>query len=329
MGRIDEAIHHSPMIQKSAIARDPLLTGGSWNNTMTIFADQTISTDRDVHLNAVTPEFFETMGIRLLAGRNFDDHDISRPGQPGWHSVIVSESFVRRYLAGHNPIGVRICQGSGPNAKPTMEIVGVMSDFSYRGLRDDIEQAYFPFYESEHPFGTFYVRVRGNPEPSLESLRAIVRSAAPTLPMTDFRTLEEQVHRSLNAERMLATLSSSFSLLALLLSLVGLYGVMSFVATQRTHEIGIRLALGAQRWSTIWLVLRDGLVMIFSGICIGLPIVLALGRLVESQLYQVKSWDPAVIAIAIMALCLAGLGATLIPAHRASGVNATDALRVE
>src|SRR5215471_12067168 len=105
MGRIDEAIHHSPMIQKSAIARDPLLTGGSWNNTMTIFADQTISTDRDVHLNAVTPEFFETMGIRLLAGRNFDDHDISRPGQPGWHSVIVSESFVRRYLAGHNPIG--------------------------------------------------------------------------------------------------------------------------------------------------------------------------------------------------------------------------------
>ena len=329
MGSIDEAIHHSPMVQKSAIARNPLLTGGSWNNPMTIFADQTISTDREVHLNAVTPEFFETMGIRLLAGRNFDDHDISPPGQPGWRSVIVSESFVKRYIARRNPIGVRICQGTGPDAKPTMEIVGVMSDFSYRGLRDDTEQAYFPFYEGEHAFGTFYVRVRGNPEPSLESLRAIVRSAAPTLPMTDFRTLDEQVHRSLNAERMLATLSGSFSTIALLLSLVGLYGVMSFVATQRTHEIGIRLALGARRRSTIWLVLRDGLVMIFSGICIGLPIVLALGRLVESQLYQVKSWDPVVIAIAIMALCLAGIGATLLPAHRASGVNATDALRVE
>jgi predicted permease len=329
MGRIDEALRHSPMIQASTIARFPLLTGGSWNDPMTIFADQTISTDRDVNLNAVTPGFFDTMGIRLLAGRNFDDHDISRPGQPGWRSVIVSESFVKRYLARRNPIGVRICQGTGPKAKPTMEIVGVMSDFSYRGLRDDTEQAYFPFYEWEHPFGTFYVRVRGNPEPSLESLRAIVRSAAQTLPMTDFRTLDEQVHRSLNAERMLATLSGSFSTIALLLSLVGLYGVMSFVATQRTHEIGIRLALGARRWSTIWLVLRDGLVMIFSGICIGLPIVLALGRLVESQLYQVKSWDPVVIAIAIMALCLAGLGATLVPAHRASGVNATDALRVE
>ena len=329
MGRIDEAIQHSPMIQASTIARFPLLTGGSWNNPMTIFADQTISTDRDVNLNAVTPGFFETMGIQLLAGRNFDDHDISRPGQPGWRSVIVSESFVKRYLARRNPIGVRICQGTGPNAKPTMEIVGVMSDFSYRGLRDDTEQAYFPFYEGEHPFGTFYVRVRGNPEPELESLRAIVRGAAPTLPMTDFRTLDEQVRRSLNAERMLATLSGGFSTIALLLSLVGLYGVMSFVATQRTHEIGIRLALGARRWSTIWLVLRDGLVMIFSGICIGLAIALALGRLVESQLYQVKSWDPPVVAIAILALCLAGLGATLLPAHRASRVNATDALRVE
>jgi len=329
MGRIDEAIQHSPMIQASTIARFPLLTGGSWNNPMTIFADQTISTDRDVNLNAVTPGFFETMGIQLLAGRNFDDHDISRPGQPGWRSVIVSESFVKRYLARRNPIGVRICQGTGPNAKPTMEIVGVMSDFCYRGHRDDTEQAYFPFYEGEHPFGTFYVRVRGNPEPELESLRAIVRGAAPTLPMTDFRTLDEQVRRSLNAERMLATLSGGFSTIALLLSLVGLYGVMSFVATQRTHEIGIRLALGARRWSTIWLVLRDGLVMIFSGICIGLAIALALGRLVESQLYQVKSWDPPVVAIAILALCLAGLGATLLPAHRASRVNATDALRVE
>lgn len=329
MARVEDAIHRSPMIQKSAIARNPLLTGGSWNNQMTIFADQRIVTDRLVHLNAVTPGFFETMGIKLLAGRNFDDHDVSPLGRPGWRSAIVSAGFVKRYLAGRNPLGTRICLDRRPDAKPTMEIVGVMSDFSYRGLRDDTEQAYFPFYEGEHPFGTFYVRVRGNPEPALESLRAIVRSAAPTLPMTDFRTLDEQVHRSLNAERMLATLSASFSTIALLLSLVGLYGVMSFVATQRTHEIGIRLALGARRWSTIWLVLRDGLVMILSGICIGLPIVLALGRLVESQLFQVKSWDPAVIAIAILALSLAGLGATLLPAHRASGVNATDALRVE
>jgi predicted permease len=329
MERIEEAIRHSPITEASAIARDPLLTGGSWNNAMTIFADQRITTDRDVNLNAVTPGFFKTMGIKLLAGRDFDDHDVSPRADPGWRSAIVSQSFVKRYLGGRNPLGLRICQGRGPNAKPTTEIVGVMSDFSYRGIREDSEQAYFPLYQGEHPFGTFYVRVRGTPEASFATLRDIIRSADPTLPMTDLRTLDEQVHRSLNVERMLATLSGSFSALALLLSLVGLYGVMSFVVTQRTREIGIRLALGATTWSTIWLMLRDALVMILCGIGIGLPLVWALGRLVESQLYQVKPWDPAVIGIAVLALCLAALGATVLPAHRASGVNPMEALRVE
>jgi predicted permease len=329
MERIEEAIRHSPITEALAIARNPLLTGGSWNNAMTIFADQRITTDRQVNLNAVTPGFFQTMGIKLLAGRNFDEHDVSPPDHPGWRRAIVNEAFVKRYVGGRNPLGLRICQGTGPNAKPTMEIVGVMSDFSYRGIREDSEQAYFPLYEGEHPFGTFYVKVHGTPESSFESLGAIIRGADPSLPMTDFRTLDEQVQRSLNTERLLATLSGSFSTLALLLSLVGLYGVMSFVATQRTREIGIRLALGATAWSAIWLMLRDALVMMLSGIAIGLPLVWVLGRLVESQLYQVKPLDPAIIAIAVLALCLAGLGATLLPARRASRVNASEALRAE
>jgi predicted permease len=329
MQRIDAAISQSPITQASAVARFALLTGGSWNNPMTIFADKRITTDRDVNLNSVTPGFFQTMGVRIIAGRNFDERDIRRAGDTAWRSAIVNEAFVKRYLGGQNPLGLRICQGSGPDAKPTTEIVGVMSDFNYRGLRDQSEQAYFPFYEGEHSFGTFYVRVRGTPESSFPSLRAIVHGADPALPMTDFRTLDEQVDRSLNTEHMLATLSGSFSTLALLLSVVGLYGVMSFVVTQRTREIGIRLALGAMRWSAIWLVLRDAVVMILSGIGIGLPFVWALGRLVASQLYDVKPSDPTVIAIAILVLCLAGLSAGLIPAHRASGVNPTDALRAE
>ena len=327
--RIDEAVRQSPITQASAIARFPLLTGGSWNDEMTILADKRISTDRDVNLNSVTPGFFQTMGIRIIAGRNFDERDARAPGEPGWGSAIVNEAFVKRYLGGRSPLGVRICAGSGPNAKPDIEIVGVMSNFSYRGLREDSEQAYFPFYEGEHSFGTFYVRVRGTPESSFASLRAIVHSADPSLPMTDFRTLDEQLDRSVNTEHILATLSGSFNTLALLLSLVGLYGVMSFVVTQRTREIGIRLALGAMPWSAIWLVLRDALAMILSGIGIGLPFVWALGRLVESQLYDVKPSDPAVIAITILVLGSAALGAALIPAYRASGVNPTDALRVE
>ena len=224
---------------------------------------------------------------------------------------------------------MRICAGSGPDAKPDIEIVGVMSNFSYRGLREDSEQAYFPFYEGEHSFGTFYVRIRGTPESSFASIRATVRSIDQTLAINNLRTLNQQVERSLNTEHMLATLTGSFSALALLLSLVGLYGVMSFVVTQRTREIGIRLALGAMRWSAIWLVLRDAMMMILTGIAIGLPFVWGLGRLVASQLYDVKPSDPVVIAIAISLLCLAGLSAGLIPAHRASGVNPTEALRAE
>jgi len=147
--------------------------------------------------------------------------------------------------------------------------------------------------------------------------------------MTDLRTVEEQVDRSLNTEHILATLSGSFSVLALLLSLVGLYGVMSFVVTQRTREIGIRLALGARRWSAIWLVVRDALVMIVAGLGIGLPVAWGLGRLVESQLFEVKASDPAVVVMAVLVLGAAGLGAALVPAHRASGVNPTEALRVD
>jgi ABC-type antimicrobial peptide transport system permease subunit len=133
----------------------------------------------------------------------------------------------------------------------------------------------------------------------------------------------------LNTERILAALSSSFGTLALLLSLVGLYGVMSFVVTQRTREIGIRLALGATRRSTVWLVLRDALVMIAAGTAIALPCVWALGRFLESQLYDVKPTDPATILAATLLLCSTALGAALIPAHRASAVNPTEALRFE
>jgi predicted permease len=324
--RIDEAVRESPITQASAIARFALLTGGSWNDPMTILADKRISTDRDVNLNSVTPAFFQTMGIRIIEGRNFDERDARDPGDSGWRSAIVNEAFVNRYLGGRNPLGVRICEGSGPDAKPNIEIVGVISNISYRGIREESEQAYFPFFEDS---GTFYVRIRGTPKSSFESLRAIVRSVDPTLPISDLRTLDEQVDRSLNTEHMLATLSGGFSTLALLLSLVGLYGVMSYVVTQRTREIGIRLALGAKRWSAIWLVLRDALTMVVSGIGIGLPLVWALGRLVKSQLYDVKPSDPAVILITILVLCSAGLSAALIPAHRASGINPTDALRVE
>jgi ABC-type antimicrobial peptide transport system permease subunit len=175
----------------------------------------------------------------------------------------------------------------------------------------------------------FLREVSWNSRVSLSIDSGALRNADPTLPITYFRTLDEQIDRSLNTERMLPALSSSFGTLALLLSLVGLYGVMSFVVTQRRREIGIRLAVGATCLSTIWLVLRDALVMIAAGTAIVLPCVWALGRLVESQLYDVKPTDPVTILAATLVLCSTALGAALIPARRASAVNLIDALRFE
>ena len=318
--RILDEIRNSPATRTSAVARYPLLTGGSWNDPMTIQTDQRFITDHDINLNAVSPGFFATLGIRIVAGRDFDEHDRS--------SAIVNEAFAHRYFAGRNPLGARIGTGSGPDVIPDIEIIGVVSDFSYRGLREQSEQAYFPIVADE-PGGAFYVRVQGTSSAAFQSIRTVIHNADPALPITYFRTLQEQVNRSLNTERMLAALSAGFGTLALLLSLVGLYGVMSFVVTERTREIGVRLALGATRADALWLVLRDALAMIAAGTAIALPCVWALGRLVESQLFGVKPTDPPAIAVATLLLTSAALAAALIPAYRASTLNPTDALRFE
>jgi predicted permease len=327
--RIHDDIRRSPSTETSARAGLQLLTGGSWNDAMTIQTDTRITTDRDVNLNSISPGFFATLGTRIVAGRDFDERDTQAAGEEGPRSAIVNQDFANRYFAGRSPLGARIGKGSGPDAKPSVEIIGIVANFSYRGLREESEQAYFPISARDGAEGIFYVRVRGTPEAAFQSIRAAVHHADPALPINYFRTLQEQVDRSLNTERMLATLSGGFGTLALLLSLVGLYGVMSFVVTQRTREIGVRLALGATRASALWLVLGDALMMIVAGTAIALPCVWASGRLVESQLFGVKPTDPSTIAAATLLLASAALGAALIPACRASSVNPIDALRSE
>jgi predicted permease len=327
--RIHDEIHASTIVQSSAVARIPLLTGGTWSFPMTLQADRRVVTDRDVNLNAVTPGFFRTLGVRIVAGRDFDARDSRPVGEAGPRSAIVNEAFVKRYLDGRNPLGVRVGEGSGPDARPDVEVIGVVTDFNYRGLREQWEQVYFPLFEGYDAGGTFYVKVGGTPEQAFRSIRTIVGNADPALPITSFRTLDDQIDRSLNTERILAALSGAFGALALLLSLVGIYGVMSFVVTQRTREIGIRIALGATGASAIRLVLRDAIVMVVAGMAIALPCVAALGRLVESQLFGVTPTDPLSIAQSTLLLATAALGAAFIPAYRASRVNPNEALHLE
>jgi predicted permease len=317
-----------PEVRSAAVASSQLLTGGSWGGPMTVQARERFVTDM-VQRNAVTPGFFATLGIHVLAGRDFNEHDVRPPGEVGFRSAIVNQSFARRYFGGRSPIGSRLGSGSTPDTRTDAEIVGVVTDFAYRGLREESEQVFFPMFEGRDASGNFYLRVRGDAESVFAAVRSIVRNADPNLPIDYLVTLDEQVNRSLTTERLLATVSSGFGLLALLLSLVGLYGVMSFVVKQRTREIGLRLALGATRSAALRLVLGDAFVMIAAGTAIALPCVWALGHVVESQLFGVRPSDPATIAAAILLLDAVTLGAALIPAYRASTVNPTDALRCE
>jgi predicted permease len=327
---LDEQVRTLPAARSSAAARFALLTGGHWSNKVTIQTDRRTVSDGAVNFNAVSPGFFATLGVRLLAGRDFDQSDSRPPGEIGPRCAIVNRAFVKRYLAGRDPLGVLIARGGGASdVKPNSPIVGVVADMSYRGLRDNSEQVFFPLFEHDDTGATFYIKVRGAPEQAIPSIRRLVRQDDPRLPILWFRTLDDQVNRSLNTERMLAALSGSFGALALLLSLVGLYGVMSFVVTRRTREIGIRLALGATRASALRLVLRDAVTMIAAGVALALPCVAALGKLVQSQLFGVTATDPATIAAAAMVLAAGALAAAFMPAWRASNVSPTDALRLE
>jgi predicted permease len=327
---IHDQLRASPVTQSADIARNALLTGGTWNDPLTIQDGQRSITEREVHLNAITPGFFATLGARMVAGRGFEERDTRTSSEGGRPVAIVNEAFVKRYMGGRSPLGARIGMGSGLDVKPDIEIVGVVSDISYRGMRQEWEQAYFPmvsdkFYEGAN----FYVRIHGSPDAAASTVRAILRRADPTLSLNGFRTVDEQVRRALSTERMLATLSASFGTVALLLSLVGLYGVMSFVVSQRTREIGIRLALGATRGGAVWLVLRGALIIVGTGIAVALPCVWMLGGLVQSQLYGVQATDPMTIVAATLVLSSAALAAALIPACRASAVSPTEALRFE
>ena len=312
--RLDEQVRALPAARSSAAARFAVLTGGHWSNKVTIQTDRRTVSDRSVNFNAVGPGFFATLGVRLLAGRDFGQSDFRPAGEIGPRCAIVNQAFVKRYLAGRDPLGVRIARGGGgSDVKPNSPIVGVVADMSYRGLRDNSEQVFFPLFEHDDTGATFYIKVRGTPEQAIPSIRHLIRQDDPRLPILWFRTLDDQVARSLNTERMLAALSGAFGALALVLSLIGLYGVMSFVVTRRTREIGVRLALGATRASAIRLVLRDAAVMIAAGIALAVPCAAALGKLVQSQLFGVTATDPATVAAAALVLAAGALAAAVVP----------------
>ena len=198
-----EAVRNTPGVASAAIAGHTLLAGGSWNMSMTIDFKGRRPTDRPVHCSPVTPRFFSTLGARLIAGRDFEERGPSGPDGTGprYRTAIVNASFARRYFGDVSPIGHRIGFGTRPDTKTDVEIVGVVADFSYRGIREETEQAFFRFLDIPWAGGTFYVRTQAKPENTFAAIRATVASVDSTLPILSLRTIETQIDRSLTTER--------------------------------------------------------------------------------------------------------------------------------
>jgi predicted permease len=319
-----------PVVESAALAVGDMLTGGSWSGGLTIESGKRMVTNTVVCFNAISPGYFAALGAPLLMGRDFDERDRNNSGKPAFRSAIVNESFARRYFGDRSPIGARIGIGVRPDTRADIEIVGVVKTFSRRGLRETDDQAFFPFLESPFRSAMFYVRTRMDAEAASASIRTAVRQIDSAVPLTRMTTLDEHIdRRTLLNERLLASLASAFAGLAVLLAVVGLYGVMSFVVTRRTREIGIRLALGAQRGAAVRLILRDAFLMVLAGLAIGLPSVWVLGRFVESQLFGVRPMDAATIGAASVLVAVVALGASALPARRATAITPMEALRYE
>ena len=232
------------------------------------------------------------MGMILLAGRDFDDRDT--PTSP--RVAIVNQSFAGRLGLGTNPVGKRFRREATPSEPELVfEIVGLIRDTKYYNLREEFRPiAFLSTSQDAHPDPFVQILVRSSA--SLADLTSGIRSAVAEISSTigiDFRALETTIREGLLRERLMATLSGFFGLLAALIATIGLYGVMSYLVVRRTSEIGIRMAFGAQPEDVLWMVLKEALVLTFSGIAIGLPCAMACAHFVSSLLFGLKGTDPA------------------------------------
>ena len=278
-----------------------------------------------IHRMVVSPNYFEVMGIPLLMGRGFTENENNSKAPK---VVIINDAAAKKYFPNVNPIGQRF----GPNLEQAgqQEIVGIVRDTKYSSMRDPAPPTmYIPLLQTRL-FGSVVVaRTAGEPMSMVGSIREAVRRVDPNLPMIDVYTQMEQIERRLQQERLFAQAYTMFGSLALVLAAIGLFGLMSYNVSRRTNEIGIRMALGAERKTVMGMVMSESMVLVVVGAVIGVAIALAAGRLVTALLYGVAATDMLSMAIAIVTMILVAAAAGYLPARRASRVDPMVALRYE
>jgi putative ABC transport system permease protein len=281
--------------------------------------------------NMVTPEFFKVFGIRMAQGRAFNDQDLGG----GVQVAVVNENFAKKFLAGVDPLSQRIfveqlVPGVTKLGSPVAwQIVGVYHEVRNGRLEEDFPEIDVPFWQSPWPQALIALRSDVEPENLTRSIAGIVQSIDPDLPLGNPRTMEQIMDRSLSQQRFTAGLFGGFAVVALLLAAVGIYGVMSFAVAQRTHEIGLRMALGAGQGRVLALILKEGMLLAGVGLALGLFGAYGVGKVMHGLLYNVAVFDFAAFSAVAAVLLLAGLLACFIPAHRATLVDPMQALRQE
>ncbi len=323
-----------------AFAAMAVLEGNQWDSTMTVAGyEAKPGESMNPYCNAVSPGYFRTMGVPFIAGRDFDQRDAmvipppdpNAPGASTFRVAIVNQSFAKHYYGEASPIGRRIGFGGDPGTPTPIEIIGVVKDAKYTGVRDDIPRTVYFAYQQMDDAGSAAVYVRSTQEPAavFAAIRRTVRELDSNIPIYNLRTLARQIDRSLLTERIVATLSTAFGVLATLLAVIGLYGLMSYTASRRTREIGLRMALGAVSGDVVWLVMREVIMLVGAGVMLGLAAAWGLSRLIGNQLYGVSPNDPMTMAAAACGLTIIALVAGYIPALRAARVNPIAALRYQ
>jgi predicted permease len=323
--RLREELRAEPGVQSVSMADVALMDGSDSSSTVIVEGYQAKEDeDMNPNFNRVGPDFFATMGMPLVRGR-----DIAESDRKGTTKVaVVSESFARYFFKDQDPLGRRF--GRARLKVADTEIVGVVRDGKSASLREEpLRFAYLASAQADMGEMTFYVRTAGEPEALLARVPQVVRRVDPALPVTQVRTMQSQIRQSLYVERLVAMLAAAFGLLATLLAALGLYGVMAYAVSQRTREIGIRMALGAERRDVVKMVLLDVALLVSLGVALGLPGGYGLGRVIEAQLFGLSARDPLTFGAATAVLLLAALGAAYLPARRATSVDPLVALRSE
>jgi predicted permease len=320
----------------SAGATTVIPFGGSYNDSVIMAEGYQMAPGESLISPAktdVTPGYFETMGIPLLSGRLFEEGDDGTAG----NVILVDEQLAKKFWPDSDPVGKRMYEAESaedlvsPSENVTWHrVIGVVGSIRQRGLvgtDDRIGAYYFPYRQTPWRYMTFVLRTERAPESVIAEVREVVRAVDPEVPLYDLLTMEERVDQSLVARKTSILLSASFGAVALFLAAVGIYGVLAYLVSQRTREIGIRMALGGTTRSAFELVLREGAVIIALGLGLGFGGALLLGGVLEQHLYGVEATEPSVLAAVSGVLAAVALLASAVPAARAASIHPVQAIR--